>query len=305
MLKSPGKKLLMLLVRWWHVEATWKTLDAALTTCWSHLEDALDSALKTWSNLEDALDAALITFWSHVEDSLDATLITCSSTQKTPLILRWNLVESCRRRSWCYFETMLKSLGRCSWCCVDNILKKLGRRSRSCVDTWEHVEVTWKKLFILYWQHVEVTWKIECCQCDESTKKRAEQSGWHPMPWQSLGSHENWLLKQLNFKTKSEGPSVVNLHLTEKAFQWVWRRSKNVNQKFKRQQMCTEIRKICEWWPMSDKSDAAAHRPHGTAEPSCHVCFALGSFKGGPQLRYEWSERTVRSRTYLSSSMLV
>ena len=64
-----------------------------------------------------------------------------------------------------------------------------------------------------------------------------------------------WLPKQLNVKKSSKGHSVVNPHLKEKTFQWLWRCHKNVNDKFTPAQMCKEMGKLCKrlaWiWKMT------------------------------------------------------
>ena len=59
-------------------------------------------------------------------------------------------------------------------------------------------------------------------------------------------SFEKWIPKQLNIKKRSKGHGVVNPHLKEKTFQWLWR-NLDVNEEFAPTQMCQELGKLCKW----------------------------------------------------------
>ena len=76
------------------------------------------------------------------------------------------------------------------------------------------------------------------------------------------GVLKKWLPKQLNIKKRSSGHGVVNPHLKEKTFQWLWRRNLNVNEKFTPTQMCQELGKLCKWlWKMTLTPPPTGHRP--------------------------------------------
>ena len=53
--------------------------------------------------------------------------------------------------------------------------------------------------------------------------------------------------KQLNIKKRSKGHGVVNPHLKEKTYQWLWVGKKNVNEKLTPEQMLKDFRKLCQW----------------------------------------------------------
>ena len=79
------------------------------------------------------------------------------------------------------------------------------------------------------------------------------------------GVLKKWLPKQLNIKKRPKGHGVVNPHLKEKTFQWLWRRNLNVNEKFTQTQMCQELGKLCKWrawvWKMTLTPPPTGHRP--------------------------------------------
>ena len=49
------------------------------------------------------------------------------------------------------------------------------------------------------------------------------------------------------FPVRLPGHGIVNPHLEEKTFQWLWRRNLNMNEKFTLTQMCQELGKLCKW----------------------------------------------------------
>ena len=58
-----------------------------------------------------------------------------------------------------------------------------------------------------------------------------------------------WLPRQLNIKKKSEGHGMVNPHLKETTYQWLWHGNKTVNDKFTPEQMLKDLGKLCKWRP--------------------------------------------------------
>ena len=67
------------------------------------------------------------------------------------------------------------------------------------------------------------------------------------------------------FPVRLPGHGVVNPHLEEKTFQWLWRHNLNMNEKFTLTQMCQELGKLCKWrawvWKMTLTPPHTSHPP--------------------------------------------